>query len=44
MMKKNLPTQIRIKKEKLKDRVNIIDKKIDEKPPNPVGTKEKNRS
>ena len=41
-MRKNLPTLTRIKKEKSEDRVNIADRKINEKPPNLVRTEEKN--
>ena len=44
MMRKNLPNLTRIGKEKPEDRVDITDRMIDEKPPNPVGTEEENRS
>ena len=42
-MRKNLPTLTKIGKEKPEDCVDIADKKIDEKPPNLVGTEEENR-
>ena len=43
MMKKNLLTLTRTGKEKPEDRVDIADRKIDEKPPNLVETEEGNR-
>lgn len=43
-MKKNLLTLTKIKKKKLKDCVDIANKKINEKPPSPVKTEEENQS
>ena len=42
-MKKNLPTWTRTKKEKPEDCIDITDRKINKKPPNPVETEEENR-
>ena len=44
MIRKNVPTLTRIEKEKPEDCVDIADRKIDEKPPNPVRIEEENRS
>ena len=43
MMRKNLPTLNKTKKEKWEDCIDIADKKIDEKPLNPAKTEEENK-
>ena len=44
MMRKNPPILTRTGKKKPENCINIADKKINEKPPNPVETEEENRS
>ena len=43
-MRKNLPTLTKIGNEKPEDHIDIANKKINEKPSNPVKTEEENQS